>query len=397
MEKQIIGLMNSYTDGLSGGDLHLLKVFKYLTTNFGWKATIITSWLGAKLVKEEGVRCNLFLTTQEKEWKKGGIFLFHRYLLRTIFGIREILQVQRAPITYISSDFFPDVLPALFYKLRYPKTKLVFSFHLVVDSPWRPYYWRFLPSALKKPFCFDPKTFIYFLNQFATRFAARFFGAKIFVMNERDKKWLIKKKISQEKIYIIGNGIDLKGSKETASKKKKEYEGVFVGRLVAQKGISDLIEIWQLVCQKEPKARLLIIGDGPLRSILEKEIHKRGLDSNIILLGKKMGKEKDKFIQSARVFVYPSLYESFGIVILEALASGLPVVTYDLPIYKEIYQNILFTVPICNYRRFAKTILKVLKSKPKGEIERRALLINQFAWENIALKEALIFDKLVST
>jgi glycosyltransferase involved in cell wall biosynthesis len=99
----------------------------------------------------------------------------------------------------------------------------------------------------------------------------------------------------------------------------------YVGRLAAEKNLEMLLESWRLLPGRE-KYRLLLIGDGPLRPRLE-----RCADSRVIFAGYWYGYELARLYASADLFVFPSLSDTFGNVILEAMASGLPVVAFQVP------------------------------------------------------------------
>jgi len=100
-----------------------------------------------------------------------------------------------------------------------------------------------------------------------------------------------------------------------------------VGRLAYEKGQWHLIRAFKLVSEKDPSARLVIIGEGPLRGYLEKLIMDLGLSGKVHLLGWK----PNPFKYMARSFLlcFPSLLEGLGNVIIEALACGLPVMSSD--------------------------------------------------------------------
>lgn len=107
---------------------------------------------------------------------------------------------------------------------------------------------------------------------------------------------------------------------------------VFVGRLIRSKGVALLIEAMALVSERMPGVRCRIIGDGPERGRLEALIEERDLADNAILEG--FLESHDEVIaamKSSRVFVLPSRREGFGIVIIEAAASGLLPVTVECP------------------------------------------------------------------
>jgi len=97
------------------------------------------------------------------------------------------------------------------------------------------------------------------------------------------------------------------------------------GRLAAEKNLETLLAAWKRL-PRTAAARLLLIGDGPLRS----RIARLG-DPRVILAGYRHGEELARYYASADLFVFPSLSETFGNVLLEAMASGLPAVAFDVP------------------------------------------------------------------
>ena len=84
------------------------------------------------------------------------------------------------------------------------------------------------------------------------------------------------------------------------------------------------------------------------------------LDENIVMLGFQDGLEKIKVMQMSRVFLFPSNYESFGIVGLEALACGIPVVSFDLDVFKEIFGDVFTMVRTGDIEAFANKVIALL-------------------------------------
>ena len=100
-----------------------------------------------------------------------------------------------------------------------------------------------------------------------------------------------------------------------------------VGRFEDQKNHEFLIRIFSQICNLQPDAVLLLIGDGNLRSRIETQINRKGLSNSVILAG--VQSDVSAWYQAMDVFVLPSLYEGLGIVAVEAQASGLPCVVSD--------------------------------------------------------------------
>lgn len=102
---------------------------------------------------------------------------------------------------------------------------------------------------------------------------------------------------------------------------------VTVGRLVPRKGLSELLGIVSRM--EEPNLRLAVIGEGPLRSRLESEAAAHGIGDRVRFFGFVDEDTKWQLLQAADIYVSTALHEGFGIVFLEALAAGLPIVCYD--------------------------------------------------------------------
>jgi glycosyltransferase EpsF len=102
-----------------------------------------------------------------------------------------------------------------------------------------------------------------------------------------------------------------------------------VGRLVEQKNHLGLLSIFQRVVERIPKAKLLIVGDGLQKMIIEKNINQRGLKDSVRLLG--VRDDVPSLMSHCDVFLFPSLYEGFGLVAIEASAAKLPIVGSKIP------------------------------------------------------------------
>jgi glycosyltransferase involved in cell wall biosynthesis len=117
---------------------------------------------------------------------------------------------------------------------------------------------------------------------------------------------------------------------------KKEYGVCFAGRLVAHKGLSDVIK----AVVKLPACRLLIVGDGPMRNAAEVHVRDLGADNFITFTGwLDTYEDVIRAMQSAKIFVMNSLSEGGPRVALEAMALGIPVISTNVGIMPDIIHD----------------------------------------------------------
>ncbi len=137
-------------------------------------------------------------------------------------------------------------------------------------------------------------------------------------------------------VTIVPNGIDLSTYKPDTKNKVHTPTILYVGRLEKRKGVKYLIKAFAELQKRMPDAQLIIAGDGPSREKLEEYSADLGL-SSVEFLGYIDNDEKLRLIQTSTVFCSPALYgESFGIVLLEAMACQTPVVAGDNPGYMGV-------------------------------------------------------------
>ena len=131
-----------------------------------------------------------------------------------------------------------------------------------------------------------------------------------------------------------------------------------VGRLAQVKDFLTLIEAFRRVLAERP-CRLLILGEGPMRSELESRILALGLEPRVSLPGWK--ENPYAFMAGAKLFVLSSRYEGFGLVLVEALACGCPAVSTDCPGGPaEILEDPTLLAPVGDPEALAKVMLRAL-------------------------------------
>jgi phosphatidylinositol alpha-mannosyltransferase len=116
---------------------------------------------------------------------------------------------------------------------------------------------------------------------------------------------------------------------------------LFVGRLEKRKGLKFLLRAWPLVLERQPDARLVVVGRGrPLEGYRRFAARQGWSAEDVVFAGYVASEDLPRYYQSCQVFCAPNTgQESFGIVLLEAMASGAPIVASDIPGYRDVVSH----------------------------------------------------------
>ena len=212
----------------------------------------------------------------------------------------------------------------------------------------------------------------------------------LFVVSKHAKKEIAEKlRIPEDKLVLTGNSIEI--HKESCNKEiHKDIDFLCIGRVGK---FSHLTDIWKEIRRVRPEASFHMAGIGQSDFVVRK-LEKIG---NFKHHGVVSEEEKIILYNRSRVFIFPSLYEGFGIAVAEALSYGLPVVAWDLPVYEEIWGDsiALRKVKIGNYNDFAKEAVFALENFDKlSEDAKRASRKLDKDWGDIS---RIVYDTIIKT
>lgn len=211
------------------------------------------------------------------------------------------------------------------------------------------------------------RNLLFFLSQKPIIWIAKKFADVIFVTNELDGCEFIRMGRKPEDVKAVIGGVDNKPAieylKKEVKNQEKEYDGCFVGRFHPQKGVLELIDIWEIVCNEKKNSKLAMIGVGELEDEVKRKIFKKKLEHNIILFGFKDSGEKYDIFKKSKIILHPAIYDSGGMAAAEAFAWGLPGVGFDLPALRLYYPQGMLKAPVDDLKAFAGLILNLLNNK----------------------------------
>lgn len=167
-------------------------------------------------------------------------------------------------------------------------------------------------------------------------------------------------------VVVVPNGINLGGDTGRQSERRNPGKRIlFVGRLHPVKGIRYLLGAMSMVHQNMPEAKLILVGDGEERELLENLTDSLEIRECVEFAGRVPHERIQDYMDQAEVFVLPSLSEGFPVTILEAMACGLPVVATCVGGIPDIIEDGTngYLVDAMNQEQIAEALLTLLRNE----------------------------------
>ena len=172
-----------------------------------------------------------------------------------------------------------------------------------------------------------------------------------------------------------------------------------VGRLVARKGYMTLLRAMPNILSENPNAKLVIVGRGHMKSRLEKNAKKLGIEKSIHIQSSLSFSELSQHFRSADLVVYPSYYEGQGLIPLESLASGTPVATVDQePLTEMVDPTVGGLFKRGDPEDLARCVNEMLSSEGTAEKARlgRERVLSKYTYEHNASDYEAVFMRAIS-
>lgn len=212
--------------------------------------------------------------------------------------------------------------------------------------------------------------------------------------------------VEKSKIRIVPNGVDCERFKpRTSSERLKRQLGLdnnrsilFVGRLIPRKGLSYLVEAAGQVVKEADDVKFVVAGDGPMRNSLIEWLTRLDLRDRFIFLGDVTEEMLPELYNCADVFVLPSIQEGQGIALLEAQASGKPVVAFNVGAVSEsIMEGQTGFMSKPNSSQLSESLLRLLADaslREKMGAKGREFVCSSFSWAICARKMLQVYSEV---
>ncbi len=198
---------------------------------------------------------------------------------------------------------------------------------------------------------------------------------------------------------VISNGVDVELFRPREAEGAQIPTVLFVSRLSERKGLHLLLPALGRLLNEGPEFRLLVVGDGPMRSQLEQQTEQLGLSDIVDFVGLRPRSELPSIYRRGDIFCLPSASEGMANVILEALATGLPVVATDVPGSSELVEEGVngFVVEPGNAEALGEPLRRLIGDadlrQRLGEASRQRS--EHFAWSRMAGQYLKLYDGLM--
>jgi glycosyltransferase involved in cell wall biosynthesis len=358
---------------ISGGDIRWIEIAKQWQ-ELGIEVHVLTTKAGVELCKKLGLDAFFYTIKARNNYS---LLSYMERALKSFTPSTELKKFNG--VIYSSTEHWYDVIPGSIIKKNNPNNTFVVVAHWVA------------PLIRKGTSVIN--SLLFYINQRVGFKVAKKYADLILAVSEPTAQALKSIGMPAKKVKTVEAGVHYDEIRKIASHvKEKEFDGIFMKRFDKTKGIFDVIEIWRKVVDEIPNAKLALVGHGTKNIIekLKRIILTEKLENNIKIVGPIYDfNRKIEMLAKSKVFLLPSYEENWAIVIGEALATGIPVVAYELPEIKPIWKDSVVWVSKGDKESFANEVIKLLVDEElRNTIAFRGInYVRKYNWKNIARRE----------
>jgi len=345
-------------------------------------------------INRKNIKSNILLFGSDNDFDYSNNYLGEKVIFaNNIFSKSKLLRVlwEQFALPIKAKKNKIDILhcPAHVISLFFPG-KIVLTIH---DLSFK---------LFPKTFKISNRIYLNFIVPLSVKYAD-----KIITVSKNTKEDLIREyNVNEDKIRVIYNGVDNKytiiNNRNKVENIKIKYElpekfVLYLGTLEPRKNLKNLIKAYSKI--KEKKTKLVIAGGkGWLYEDIFSLVNDKKMEDKVIFTGYVDEKDIVALYNAATLFVYPSLYEGFGLPPLEAMACGTPVITSNVSSLPEVVGDAAITVDPYNINGLAEEINKVLGNEvlQKAMIKKGIERAKEFTWEKTARETIRVYEEVLN-
>jgi glycosyltransferase involved in cell wall biosynthesis len=361
-QPRLVAFINGiFADGIGGGDIYFYHLAQAVV-----KAGRPLHFFGGHALKryleKQRLPLNLTLTDSQAAELGNVASLAGQFRLLWDFGrrlrgtLKRLDEVKPADVAYAMSDYWFDTIPLIHCRAR---SKILYLGMIAPTFSQVLFKSRADVTTIRLP-----SLYYWLSQQISLRWFRRVANGIVTYSHPEMRSYLVRFGYQASQLTYVPNGSDVAAADRVPAQ-PKQFDLAWTGRVHPQKGIDDLLATLVWLKQQLPDFRAVIIGKS--KDALEPVIRQHGLGENVVFSGLVSEEEKFRLLKCSRVFAMPSRYESWGIVVGEALVAGTPVVAYELDCYPLVFGRLVRYVKPFDGEAFMRAVEDEIKKQRAGQ------------------------------
>lgn len=365
-----------YVTGFGGGDVYFYYIARAVL-DAGYHLHFFGGHAFKKYLERQGLPLNLTLTDSHVgdlgnvTSLPGQFRLLWDFARRLRGALTKLDEVKPEDAAYAMSDYWFDTIPLIRCRAR---AKILYL------GMMAPTFRQVLFKSRADVTATRLASLYYWASQqVSLRWFRRVRHGIVTYSHPEMRDYLLRFGYEADRLAYVPNGSDVAAADRVPAQ-LKQFDLAWTGRVHPQKGIDDLLATLVWLKKQLPDFRAVIIGKS--KDVLESVVRDLGLVDNVTFSGLVTEEEKFRLLKSSRVFAMPSRYESWGIVVGEALVAGTPVVAYKLDCYPPVFGEFVRYVQPFDREAFMSAVEDEIKNQRAGRNYLDQLDLARFQREN---------------
>lgn len=346
----------------------------------GYDLTVVTSKVGKMVFQKLGLDAEFYLVDNQEEMKHPNSLYLTLIMLKRMFKAGSLLRKKEFngdTVIFALSNLMWETFPLLL--IRKKPVIRVSAFHRAPN----PFKKNSVING-KKKFPGLKNILVYIQHNVALLFIK--YGSDIVVSNPNIPQYLCGFGIPQERIMDMEVGVEW-GIINSVTSLEWQHDACWARKYNSQKQCNELLEIWGIVHRSKSNAKLAVMEIGVVGRPLKRVTGEEKLKEEIEFTGPITEEGKYRVMKQSSIFLFPSDYEAaVPVIIIEAMACGLPVIAYDLPVYDRYFPRGIVKIPVGDKHAFASAVIDILTDdKKKRRLAGEAIsLAHEYSWDKAA-------------